>query len=65
MKLFTTLGSKIDGVFNTIADAKNAYVTARDIKRKEEQYKNFIKRAREAADFQREVNKQLNQQTEV
>lgn len=60
MKLFTTLGSKIDNVFNVISEHQQAFVKARAIQREEKRYEEFVKRAREAADFQREVNKQLN-----
>lgn len=60
MKLFTTLGSKIDNVFNVVIDHKDAYFKHRAIKREEQRYEEFVRRAREAADFQREVNKQLN-----
>ena len=60
MKLFTTLGSKIDNVFNVVIDHKDTYFKHRAIKREEQRYEEFVRRAREAADFQREVNKQLN-----
>lgn len=60
MKLFTTLGSKIDNVFNVIADHKDAYFKYRADKREKQRYEEFVRRAREEAAFQREVNKQLN-----
>lgn len=59
MKLFSTIGSKIDNVFNVLDDHRQTFITARAIRKEEKRYQEFLKRAKEAADFQREVNKQL------
>ncbi len=65
MKLFSNIGSKIDNVFNTIGEHHKAFKTLRAIQREEKRYQELVKRARIEADFQREVNKQLNQKSEV
>lgn len=64
MKLFSTIGSKIDNVFNVLDDHRQTFITARAIRKEKKRYKEFLQRAKEAADFQREVNKQLNTKTE-
>lgn len=67
MKLFSTIGSKIDNVFNTIGEHKKAFVQSHKCKTEFQRQEKLIAEALKQAEFQREVEKQLLKlkQTEV
>jgi hypothetical protein len=65
MKLFSTIGSKIDGVFNSIGDIKDAYIFNYRLKAEQARREELIAKAVKEAEFQAEVQKQLKLKTEA
>lgn len=65
MKLFSQIGSKIDGVFNSIGEIKDAYVFNYREKAEKARRDELIAKAIKEAEFQAEVQKQLKIKSEA